>query len=67
MEFHDSLISAQEAAKYLGGLHIKTLQRMARQNKIPGYFIAGRWRFRRSELDVWLSNSLLARIGAADS
>jgi hypothetical protein len=56
----ESLMTNREAAVLLR-IHPKTLERMARryrnssgQHGIPGYFYAGRWFFRRSELDGWL-------------
>jgi excisionase family DNA binding protein len=50
----EPLISAEEAAMLFGGMHIKTLQRKAREGEIPGYQIGRSWYFRRSELDAWL-------------
>jgi len=53
MEF-EPLLSDGEAASFLGGLHPKTVQRMARRGQIPAYRIGRYWRFRASELDEWL-------------
>jgi excisionase family DNA binding protein len=50
----ESLISSSQAAKLLGNLHIKTLQRYARLGRLPGYQIGRHWYFRESELDAWL-------------
>ena len=50
----ESLISSRQAAKLLGNLHVKTLQRHARLGRLPGYQIGGHWYFRESELDAWL-------------
>jgi excisionase family DNA binding protein len=50
----EALISSTQAARLLGNLHVKTLQRYARQGRLPGYQIGGHWYFRESELDVWL-------------
>ena len=33
---YESLLSDAEAAKFLGGLHPKTVQRMARRGELPG-------------------------------
>jgi TPR repeat protein len=46
----EPLIGCEEAAKLLGNIHVKTLQRGA----LPGYRVAGHWYFRASELDAWL-------------
>lgn len=60
----ESLMTNREAAALLRINH-KTLERMARlyrsssgQQGIPGYFYAGRWFFRRSELDGWLKTAV---------
>lgn len=50
----EALISARQAARLLGNLHVKTLQRYARLGRLPGYQIGGHWYFRESELDAWL-------------
>jgi excisionase family DNA binding protein len=50
----ESLISSMQAAKLLGNLHVKTLQRYARLGRLPGYQIGRHWYFRESELDAWL-------------
>jgi excisionase family DNA binding protein len=51
---YEPLMSDAEAAKFLGNLHPKTVQRMARLGKLPAYRIGRYWRFRASELDDWL-------------
>lgn len=43
-----------QAAQFLGGLHPKTVQRMARRGDLPAYRIGRYWRFRASELSTWL-------------
>ena len=50
----ESLISSTQAARLLGNLHVKTLQRYARLGRLPGYQIGRHWYFRESELDAWL-------------
>ena len=50
----EALLSETEAARFLGGLHPKTVQRMARRGQIPAYRIGRYWRFRASELSAWL-------------
>ena len=54
----EPLISSCEAARLLGNIHVKTLQRYARHRNIPGYQIGGHWYFRASELDSWLRSRL---------
>jgi excisionase family DNA binding protein len=50
----EPLIGSSDAAKLLGNMHVKTLQRYARLGRLPGYQIGGHWYFRASELDTWL-------------
>ena len=54
----EPLIGSPEAAKLLGNIHVKTLQRYARHQRIPGYQIGGHWYFRASELDSWLRSQI---------
>jgi excisionase family DNA binding protein len=50
----EPLIGSEAAAKLLGNIHVKTLQRYARRGALPGYRVAGHWYFRATELDRWL-------------
>jgi excisionase family DNA binding protein len=62
----ESLISSAQAARLLGNLHVKTLQRYARVGRLPGYQIGRHWYFRESELDAWTvakANGIHTRIG----
>lgn len=54
----EPLIGSCEAAKLLGNIHVKTLQRYARHRRVPGYQIGGHWYFRASELDSWLQSRI---------
>src|SRR5208282_6508716 len=54
----EPLIGSLEAAKLLGNIHVKTLQRYARHRRVPGYQIGGHWYFRASELDSWLRSRI---------
>jgi excisionase family DNA binding protein len=54
----ERLMSAEDAAALLGGIHVKTLQRKARLGEIPGYQIGRSWFFRESGLDAWLSSHI---------
>ena len=54
----EPLIGSPEAAKLLGKIHVKTLQRYARRGSLPGYQIGGHWFFRQSELDAWLRSRI---------
>jgi excisionase family DNA binding protein len=50
----EPLIDDSAAAKFLGGLHPKTVQRMARRGDIPHYRLGKYYRYRASELNDWL-------------
>jgi len=54
----EPLIGSTEAARLLGNIHVKTLQRYARHRRVPGYQIGGHWYFRASELDSWLQSRI---------
>jgi excisionase family DNA binding protein len=54
----EPLIGSPEAAKLLGNIHVKTLQRYARRGSLPAYQIGGHWYFRASELDEWLQSRI---------
>jgi len=58
MHEFEPLVGCDEAAKLLGNIHVKTLQRYARRGDIPGYQIGGHWYFRASELDSWLRSRI---------
>jgi excisionase family DNA binding protein len=50
----EPLLNDTEAAKFLGGLHPKTVQCMARRGELPSYRVRKYWRYRASELSAWL-------------
>ena len=54
----EPLIACEAAAKLLGNIHVKTLQRYARGGTLPGYRVAGHWYFRATELDAWLRSRI---------
>ena len=62
----ETLIDSPEAAKLLGNIHVKTLQRYARTGSLPGYQIGGHWHFRVSELDAWLRSRINSNCQPAD-
>jgi excisionase family DNA binding protein len=62
----EALIGSTEAAKLLGNIHVKTLQRYARTGSLPGYQIGGHWYFRVSELDAWLRSRINSNCQPAD-
>jgi excisionase family DNA binding protein len=62
----EPLLGSPEAAKLLGNIHVKTLQRYARRGSLPGYQIGGHWYFRVSELDDWLRSRINSNRQPAD-
>jgi excisionase family DNA binding protein len=62
----EPLMGSPEAAKLLGNIHVKTLQRYARRGSLPGYQIGGHWYFRASELDDWLRSRINSNRQPAD-
>jgi len=51
---YEPLLNDSQAAAFLGGLHPKTVQRMARRGELPSYRVGKYYRYRASELDGWL-------------
>jgi excisionase family DNA binding protein len=49
----EPLLKSEQAAALLQ-IHPKTLQKLARQGKLPATRIGDLWRFRASDLDNWL-------------
>lgn len=53
----EPLLTSEQAAALLQ-IHAKTLQRLARQGKVPSHRIGDLWRFRASELDNWVGSGV---------
>jgi excisionase family DNA binding protein len=53
----EPLLNLTEAAEVLG-MHWKTLERMARNKKVPALKVGKRWKFRLSSLNTWLDHRL---------
>jgi len=52
-----SIWTSDEAAQYLR-IHPRTLTRMAQRGEIPSIQIGRLWRFRRIDLDEWLTSKI---------
>jgi hypothetical protein len=50
----EPLLRADEAALLLGGMHPKTLMRLARLGEVPALKIGKCWFFRASSLNAWV-------------
>ena len=53
----EPLLNLEEAASVLG-MHWKTLERMARDRKVPAFKVGKRWKFRLTSLNAWLEHGL---------
>ena len=51
------VMTSTEAAEYLK-MHVKTVCRLAKEGKIPARKVGSEWRFLRSVLDSWLSQTV---------
>ena len=49
----EALLDVAQAAKLLG-IHPKTLQRLARIGSVPAYRVGRFWRYRASDIEIWL-------------
>jgi excisionase family DNA binding protein len=61
----EALLTDVDVGLLLGGLHPKTVQRMARAGTIPAVRIGRYWRYRSADLVAWIdvqSSSQLARV-----
>jgi excisionase family DNA binding protein len=52
----EPLLDASESARLLR-IHPKTLQRLARVGRVPGYRVGRSWRYRASDLEMWLRSA----------
>ena len=51
------ILTLDEVAAYLKAGK-RTVYRLARKGEIPAFKLGGTWRFRRSELDLWIAESI---------
>jgi excisionase family DNA binding protein len=49
----NDIMTVKELADYLK-IAEKTAYRFALEKKIPGFKVGAAWRFRKSEIDVWI-------------
>lgn len=50
----EELMTIQDVAAYLK-MSSQTIYRMAQENKIPALKVRNRWRFRRNDIETWLT------------
>jgi len=51
---NDEILTIKEVAEYLK-LGEKTAYRLAADGKLPGFKVGGSWRFKKQQLDAWIS------------
>ena len=51
------ILTLEEVAAYLKAGK-RTVYRLAQKGEIPAFKLGGTWRFRRSELDNWIAESI---------
>lgn len=49
------ILTVEEVARLLH-LHAMTVYRLAKEGKLPGFKVGGRWRFRRDTLEAWMAD-----------
>jgi len=54
LQASEPFLDCAAAAAVLGGLHPKSVERWAREGRIPAYHYFRHWKFRASELEVWM-------------
>ena len=58
------ILTVEQIAEFLH-LHVMTIYRLAKQGKLPGFKVGGRWRFHRSALEDWMvDRAQVARLEA---
>lgn len=56
-ETDGEILTLEEVAAYLKAGK-RTVYRLAQKGEVPGFKPGGTWRFRRSELDRWIAESI---------
>lgn len=49
----DQAMTVRDVASYLN-VDEKTVYRLAKRGELPGFKVAGAWRFKLSDLDSWI-------------
>ena len=53
---NDEILTLREVAQYLK-LAEKTAYRLASDGKLPGFKAGGSWRFKQSDIELWIEKS----------
>ncbi|WP_298413122.1 helix-turn-helix domain-containing protein [Janthinobacterium sp.] len=65
IEIDGEILTLDEVAAYLKAGK-RTVYRLAQKREIPAFKLGGTWRFRRSELDSWIADSIQKKKPEAD-
>lgn len=57
----EAAITVRDVAAYLNVTE-KTVYRLAQRGELPGFKVAGAWRFRRRDIDSWIDAQKRAAI-----
>jgi len=49
----DGAMTIKEVAAYLS-VNEKTIYRLAQRRDLPGFKVAGAWRFKKADIDAWI-------------
>lgn len=55
-------MTVRDVAEYLN-VDEKTVYRLAKRADLPGFKVAGAWRFKRADLDAWIDQQKRAAQG----
>lgn len=47
------ILTVEQVAEFLH-LHAMTVYRLAKEGKVPGFKVGGRWRFNKTVLEQWM-------------
>jgi excisionase family DNA binding protein len=54
-------MTVRDVAKYLN-VDEKTVYRLAQKGELPGFKVAGTWRFKREDIDQWIEDQKKAAL-----
>ena len=57
----EAAMTVRDVAAYLN-VDEKTVYRLSQRGKLPGFKVAGHWRFKRSDLDGWIEQQKQAAL-----
>ena len=49
------VMTVREVAAFLN-VHEKTVYRLAQRRELPAFKVAGAWRFKREDIDLWIES-----------